>query len=49
MSKYCENSGLTNNHTKIIDLSNEQVLNEMTQHLVHTLKERGQIIDQTDV
>ena len=25
---------MTNNHTKIINLSNEQVLNEMTQHFV---------------
>lgn len=30
----CESSGLTNSHTKIINLSNEQVLNEMTQHFV---------------
>ena len=28
---------MTNNHTKIINLSNEQVLNEMTQHFVSVL------------
>lgn len=33
-TKQVGNTGLTNSHTKIINLSNEQVLNEMTQHFV---------------